>query len=84
MQNLMIMNEENLSLLAINITVLGEFTIDSLKSKGIELIYDDNSNFTDDRVQLSHTIRIVQFELISTFQRYSGLFLFSISCHVVL
>jgi len=36
-----------------------------LKSKGIELIYNDDLNYENELVQLNHPIRIVHFQLIS-------------------
>ena len=66
MEKVMILSDEKMGLLAVN--VLGEFNIDSLKSKGINLIYNDDLNATKDQVQLNHTIRVAQFELISITQ----------------
>ena len=62
LQKVMILSHEKLSLLAVN--VLGELTIDSLKSKKIQLVYNDLDT-ANEQVQLTYHVRIIRFDLLS-------------------
>jgi len=71
MQNVMILSDKKFSLLAVN--VLGKFTIDRLKSTGIQLLYDDDVNITNGQDQSSNLIRIVLISIVQNIKDYVSL-----------